>query len=360
MKKIGFTLFLATIVISFTSCEKENGNDVGSLLPTDTTLIENPEEVITFNLGISNESGDSYSIEILHDSARYYNINYEYGIQTYSDGSPMPNRNYWYTDNDISDRTVYDASIYLYLTEMLNFEVEKNTTGNTLYNLGGITSVGQVSGLSSITSIPATGWNQTLAATVGTGYIVKASGATKYYRFESYARIYVSQWIQNGSGDIVGAVIQYQPNWKKILTPIVQDPSSHRINVTFNQACWNLYISNLFLVEYDEAGYLRIKYSTLHYGQLGPDYEGEPPYIMGSIRAERGSVTYTDGTGLVYYEPGSNFDWQIVSSQQTITDIDLNAHTISGTVNQLMDDANGHYSNIPMTVEFDDVAWTVQ
>lgn len=99
-----------------------------------------------------------------------------------------------------------------------------------------LNTVGAVSGLSDITSIPSgMEWAEEVAAIHGYGYVVKIT-ETGYYGGSSsteYIRFYVADWItsatsspmettntnttgqntQTSSGGIIGAVIKYQLNW---------------------------------------------------------------------------------------------------------------------------------------------------
>lgn len=84
---------------------------------------------------------------------------------------------------------------------------------NNWYADPNIVSTGKVKGLSSITKIPETGWTQQTAAIPGYGYVYRieptAMGGT-----ESYARIYVVDYIKNTAGGIIGVTIKYQQNWQ--------------------------------------------------------------------------------------------------------------------------------------------------
>lgn len=63
-------------------------------------------------------------------------------------------------------------------------------------------SLGEVSGLSKITSIPTTGWSKSAAVIPGHGYVARCNG--------NYARIYVVDYTVATSGGIMGATIKYQ------------------------------------------------------------------------------------------------------------------------------------------------------
>lgn len=65
-------------------------------------------------------------------------------------------------------------------------------------------SVGKVSGLNAIKSIPATGWASSVSVVPGTGYIAYDSYGSEV------ARIYVVEYMEGVSGGIIGATIKYQ------------------------------------------------------------------------------------------------------------------------------------------------------
>lgn len=64
-------------------------------------------------------------------------------------------------------------------------------------------SVGKVSGLSAIKSIPSTGWASTVGVVPGTGYLAYDSWG------HEVARIYVVEQMEGVSGGIIGATIKY-------------------------------------------------------------------------------------------------------------------------------------------------------
>lgn len=78
-----------------------------------------------------------------------------------------------------------------------------------------IASVGSVSSLSKIKSIPETGWVDEIAAHPGTGYVIRYNEVYGGNVGEfHYCRLYVEDWIKSTSGGIIGAVIWYEDNWK--------------------------------------------------------------------------------------------------------------------------------------------------
>ncbi len=102
-----------------------------------------------------------------------------------------------------------------------NFNVDEHHGGGDKY----IASVGRVNGLNSITDIPKSGWGTTVAVVPGTGYIFLQSYYSQqqignesrwmpvfYYCY----RIYVVDYMRNAIGEITGATIKYQKDWKQI------------------------------------------------------------------------------------------------------------------------------------------------
>ena len=84
-----------------------------------------------------------------------------------------------------------------------------------------IVSVGNVTGLGKIKTIPQTGWATEVAVHPGNGYVVRCQGNGENYHdyghyshFCRYARVYVEDWIESTSGGVIGAVIHYEDNWR--------------------------------------------------------------------------------------------------------------------------------------------------
>ena len=63
-------------------------------------------------------------------------------------------------------------------------------------------SVGLVSGLSKIKTIPTSGWSRSVAVVPGTGYVARYGS--------NYARLYVVDYIVGTTGGIIGATVKYQ------------------------------------------------------------------------------------------------------------------------------------------------------
>lgn len=92
-------------------------------------------------------------------------------------------------------------------------------------------SVGPVSGLSKVTTIPATGWSRKVAVVPGNGYVARVNHNYYYQVFDYeqnrwvyknenhtfYGRIYVVEYLTSG-GAMAGATVKYQSSF----TPVNQ------------------------------------------------------------------------------------------------------------------------------------------
>lgn len=137
-------------------------------------------------LNLRNDSHDE--LDLLQADSAYHDYNYAYYYHTY-------------------DKVVAE----LYLFEDNNFHVGHSPVGNLGSVEVGITSVGQVSGLSKIKSIPQSNWATSIAAIPGNGYIVKLKARGKTH----YARVYVEDWLLSATNNgILGVTIRYEDNWK--------------------------------------------------------------------------------------------------------------------------------------------------
>lgn len=350
MKQKRFFIFTAVVaaLLVVTSCKK----DIDDSNLENPLEVVSPDEVITFNLGIWDGYSDDNcenQICVLSDSVtsiEYSNYSHSY----YSDGTYTGSYTYYYYYPQLRRYYSYPADLSVYLTEMLNFGLNSSSSDYSRY----IASIGIVAGLTSINSIPTNGWSQTLSANAGEGYVVKAEGSTENFSFVSYSRIWIQSWIQGATGGVMGAVVQYQPNWKKIYTPKTRMPLN-QVRVTFGQSDW---CASTFEVAIGD-GELGIGDGELGIYCAPNQREGyETIWLSGTIN----STPCTNNRSRLYYYEGNSYsgeyNWEIQSSTQTITAIDLNAHTISGKVEQLMKEENRGYSNVPLTVTFDEATWT--
>jgi hypothetical protein len=125
----------------------------------------------------------------------------------------------------------YKNSLLLDLDANLNLTLSYAAGINAPYGLNytlgcsnGIINLGSVSGLGSITSPPASGYNSTSLAQVGAGYIVESvdnnpngshldgTSTTTYTSVPRtlYYRVYVTATVMNTSNAIAGYTIKYQ------------------------------------------------------------------------------------------------------------------------------------------------------
>ena len=87
-----------------------------------------------------------------------------------------------------------------YINKSDNFQRE----GSVLFS-----DVGSVKGLSSINTIPNSGWATEIAVRPGHGYVIK----DEYQN--NYMRLYVIKYIVGAnSGGVIGAAVKYQNPWK--------------------------------------------------------------------------------------------------------------------------------------------------
>ena len=135
-------VLVAMLSVSLSSCGDDDGNE-----PTDVISNQDPEGTIVLNMN-----------------------------NGYKDN--------WYNIGLWSDIHIDDAN---------NFKG---------YNSVEFVSVGKVSGLSKITTIPSSGWSASAAVVPGTGYVARYNN--------TYARIYVIDYIVDTTGGIIGATIKYQ------------------------------------------------------------------------------------------------------------------------------------------------------
>lgn len=77
---------------------------------------------------------------------------------------------------------------------------------------GYIVDIGAMKGLGNVGYIPKTGYVSTVAVTPGDGYIWATEGYNDFGNYEKnvFYRIYVTNYTQNSSGEIIGADVKYQ------------------------------------------------------------------------------------------------------------------------------------------------------
>ena len=171
-------LLVAVLPISFASCgddddDLDNGNDGSSIVPDGT---------ITAN--IRNANNGKTSVELT-------------GV-------------YWCVDIGGFGTQYSD----LFIDKADNLTPDLGATPSVE-----IVSVGKVKGLSTIKSVPTTGWGQKAAVIPGYGYIVRRVYNLREQEYlnldtdRTYARIYVVDYMYDSFGGVIGATIQYQSPW---------------------------------------------------------------------------------------------------------------------------------------------------
>lgn len=89
------------------------------------------------------------------------------------------------------------------------------------------------------------------------------------------------------------------------------------------------------------------------------------PYFQGFMGSEAGTFYKADGYTIGYFENESDVDaegygnWTCTAGTQNITDLDLNAKTISATTNQTMKNDRRGETDIAMKVTLTDAQWRV-
>ena len=139
----------------------------------------------------------------------------------------------------------------------IHIDAANNFAGYTTYVE--FASVGEVSGLSKITSIPTSGWATSAAVVPGTGYVARRTiqgqcyvGDSErsyrwYYSFYKYVRLYVVEHTVNTAGGIMGATVKYQSPFD---LPIVLSTTS--LTFTSVESEQTLTLSSLTTIELEE------------------------------------------------------------------------------------------------------------
>lgn len=214
-------LIVAMLSVGFISCGSDDDDD--GLADTNSKSIFDPEGTIVVNL--QNDNKDY--IKVMEITFPYTYID-EYGM---------------------SDERTANYSVNLYMNGSNNFTMYcedvyfeyANATNRTLK----IATVGKVSGLGAITSIPSGGWSESAAVVPGNGYVIKYEADvldvekvlqsipfnwkfTRTYNNHciQYARVYVVEYMTNSyggvtvngvevdyGGEIMGATLKYQSPW---------------------------------------------------------------------------------------------------------------------------------------------------
>jgi len=201
MKKSEFWILLVSFAILFIGCEKENGsingNPGGGIVTQDDAGIE---------LNLSNSGSSGIGFEYNYYSGLALRIHITLESSHFSLKIDGDNNFYFESGNDYAERS--------------------------------ISKFGNVTSISAITSMPSSGWVNTIAVNPGSGYVVRYRGNGFNY---TYVRIYVKCLITNTLGEIIGATVVYQDNWGKEqgspnLAGCEYVSYNQNYNLTFNDA----------------------------------------------------------------------------------------------------------------------------
>lgn len=119
--------------------------------------------------------------------------------------------------NGSNGSTSLDGAIYIDKGD--NFE------GNNTW----FTTIGPVKGLGNVSAIPQSGWSERISVIPGNGYV--AAHYDYYYQHTTYYRIYVSEYVTNVAGGVIGAEIKYQKPFNGTDESLTLDEST----LTFNE-----------------------------------------------------------------------------------------------------------------------------
>jgi hypothetical protein len=194
MKKV-FNLLLmscllATSMCFTTGCQKDNngnsGNNPGGTVP-------DPEETITVSM--------RHGTDVTPNGCSTY-------FMIGSDDNFIGNNYYeqvW-VDNSHYEEGWIDG-YYNYLGEWIEGHYEMIWVDDgyyiTITASWEFTTIGQMSGLGNITTIPTSGWASKVAVIPGYGYVARCNA--------THVRIYVEEYIlAAGTNGVIGAVVKYQ------------------------------------------------------------------------------------------------------------------------------------------------------
>lgn len=170
---------MALACVGFTSC----GDNDDDLEDTNKKSNVDPEGTVVVNMRNDGKSWET--VKIPQGTYTFYN-----------------------SDGTTGQRTVESS---------IRIDKSNNFVGSS------IASIGAVSGLAKVNSIPSSGWTNSAAVVPGCGYIVKYEWKNVTVRespyttknLVRYARLYVVDYMTSATNDgIIGATVKYQGNWK--------------------------------------------------------------------------------------------------------------------------------------------------
>ena len=110
--------------------------------------------------------------------------------------------------NDGDYLYIDEGGVQIAMTDDNNFVVR--SIDQLPYCSSNLSSIGKVSGLSSIKTAPKSGWDSEMLAQSGYGYVLRYEYNAEGFMCNSYTRLYVEEYMTNTAGGIIGARVKYQ------------------------------------------------------------------------------------------------------------------------------------------------------
>ncbi len=101
-------------------------------------------------------------------------------------------------------------------------------------------------------------------------------------------------------------------------------------------------------------------------GSNGSYTDPNTTYVQGFTGKEAGNYGMSNGYVIGYFENENDVDaegygnWQATAASQELTNVDLNAKTIEGTIDQTMKNEKQGLTDVAMKVQLTNVEWTVR
>ena len=122
------------------------------------------------------------------------------------------------TNDGIPENGIKISYTYVYMDRVNNLCVKTDGSQST----PSIINFGRVAGLAAITKVPEEGFSDKVATTEGDGFVIREYGFRGYetsngiingnpiYGYKPLCRMYLSSYIKDALGNIIGATIKYQ------------------------------------------------------------------------------------------------------------------------------------------------------
>lgn len=101
-------------------------------------------------------------------------------------------------------------------------------------------------------------------------------------------------------------------------------------------------------------------------GSNGDYMDANTTYVQGFTGKEAGNYSMSNGYTIGYFENEADVDadgygnWQATAASQNLTNVDLNAKTIEGTIDQTMKNEKKGLTDVAMKVQMTNVEWAVR